>query len=60
MFHKKDRETGSPFLILTYQSFGPIAIKAIQEQQVIIDAQEQRIKKLEAMVEAIQSTLNKH
>ncbi|MFZ4056866.1 MAG: tail fiber domain-containing protein [Ferruginibacter sp.] len=60
VFHKKDRETGSPFLMLTYQSFGPIAIKAIQEQQVIIDAQEQRIKKLEAMVEEIQSTLNKH
>lgn len=33
VFHTKDRETGEPFSMMTYQSFGVIAIKAIQEQQ---------------------------
>jgi Chaperone of endosialidase len=37
VFHKKNRETGEPFLMMTYQSFGVIAIKAIQEQQSQIE-----------------------
>jgi hypothetical protein len=47
VFRKKDRETGTPFMMMSYQSFGVIAIKAIQEQQVIIKNQEQRIQALE-------------
>jgi Chaperone of endosialidase len=47
VFRKKERETGEPFMMMSYQSFGVIAIKAIQEQQVIIKSQEQRIQTLE-------------
>ncbi len=39
------------YLGISYESMIPIAIKAIQEQQVIIDAQEARIAKLEALVQ---------
>jgi Chaperone of endosialidase len=53
VFHKKDRETGAPFMMMSYQSFGVIAIKAIQEQQQIINSQEERIKALEADVQAM-------
>ncbi len=37
VFHKTERETGKPFLMMSYQSFGVIAIKAIQEQQQQIE-----------------------
>lgn len=57
VFHKKDRETGAPFMMMSYQSFGVIAIKAIQEQQAIINSQEERIKALEADVQAIKRKL---
>lgn len=57
VFHKKDRETGAPFMMMSYQSFGVIAIKAIQEQQQIINSQEERIKALEADVQAMKRKL---
>lgn len=57
VFHKKDRETGAPFMMMSYQSFGVIAIKAIQEQQAIINSQEARIKALEADVQAMKRKL---
>lgn len=57
VFHKKDRETGAPFMMMSYQSFGVIAIKAIQEQQAIINSQEERIKALEADVQAMKRRL---
>ena len=38
---------------MNYAGFGVLAIKAIQEQQAIIDAQEVRIANLEALVEAL-------
>ncbi len=53
----KDRETGAPFKMMTYQSFGVIAIKAIQEQQEIITSQEQRIKALEEEMKEIKVKL---
>lgn len=57
VFRKKDRETGAPFMMMSYQSFGVIAIKAIQEQQQIINSQEERIKALEADVQAMKRKL---
>jgi hypothetical protein len=57
VFRKKDRETGAPFLMMSYQSFGVIAIKAIQEQQAIINSQEQRIQALEADMKALKARL---
>lgn len=41
------------FLGLNYVGFIPVAIKAIQEQQAIIQSQEERIAKLEAAVEEL-------
>lgn len=48
VFHKIDRTTGLPFMMMSYQSFGVIAIKAVQEQQQIIEQQNNRISVLEA------------
>lgn len=48
VFHTKDRETGEPFLMMTYQSFGVIAIKAIQEQQQQIQAKDSLVYELTA------------
>ncbi len=57
VFHKKDRVTGEPFMMMTYQSFGVIAIKAIQEQQEIINTQALRIKALEEDVKKIKELI---
>jgi Chaperone of endosialidase len=38
VYERHDRETGQPFYMLNYDGFGVIAIKAIQEQQNIIEA----------------------
>jgi hypothetical protein len=57
VFHKKERETGKPFMMMSYQSFGVIAIKAIQEQQVIIKSQEQRIQVLEEEMRKVKEKL---
>jgi Chaperone of endosialidase len=57
VFRKKERETGEPFMMMSYQSFGVIAIKAIQEQQEIITSQELRIKALEEEMRKVKDTL---
>ncbi len=57
VFRKKERETGEPFMMMSYQSFGVIAIKAIQEQQVIIKSQEQRIQILEEEMRKVKEKL---
>jgi Chaperone of endosialidase len=57
VFRKKERETGEPFMMMSYQSFGVIAIKAIQEQQEIITSQELRIKALEEEMRKIREKL---
>jgi hypothetical protein len=57
VFRKKNRETGEPFMMMSYQSFGVIAIKAIQEQQVIIKSQEQRIQVLEEEMRKVKEKL---
>lgn len=70
VFHKKDRETGEPFLMMTYQSFGVIAIRAIQEQQQQIkdlqdrlaasktETLQQQISDQQKMIEALQKRLD--
>jgi hypothetical protein len=57
VFNKKDRETGAPFKMMTYQSFGVIAIKAIQEQQLIIENQNIKITHLEEEIKKIKEVL---
>jgi Chaperone of endosialidase len=57
VFRKKERETGEPFMMMSYQSFGVIAIKAIQEQQVIIKSQEQKIQALEEEMRKVKEKL---
>jgi Chaperone of endosialidase len=57
VFHKKDRVTGAPFMMMSYQSFGVIAIKAIQEQQEIINSQELRIQALEEEMRKVKEKL---
>jgi Chaperone of endosialidase len=57
VFRTRDRETNEPFLMMSYSSFGVIAIKAIQEQQKIIESQAARIAKLEDSLEKINAVL---
>jgi hypothetical protein len=47
----RDRETNEPFLMMDYSSFGVIAIKAIQEQQMIINGLQSQIDELKKLVE---------
>lgn len=58
VFHKQERESGKPFLMMTYQSFGVIAIKAIQEQQKIIETQNSKIAALEEDIKIIKELLS--
>ena len=47
-------DQGKPiYQMVDYSKLTPILTKAIQEQQAIIESQEQRIKKLEALVEQL-------
>lgn len=46
----RDRETNEPFLMMDYSSFGVIAIKAIQEQQTIINGLQSQIDELKKMI----------
>jgi hypothetical protein len=50
VYHKTDRETNKPFLMMDYSSFGVIAIKAIQEQQTIINGLQAQIDELKKLV----------
>lgn len=47
-----DGKGETPYM-MNYAGFGVLAIKAIQEQQAIIDDQEARIAKLEALVQEL-------
>ena len=47
-----DGKGKTPYM-MNYSGFGVLAIKAIQEQQTIIDAQEVRIAKLESLVQEL-------
>ncbi len=50
VYNKRDRETNEPFLMMDYSSFGVIAIKAIQEQQAIINNLQSQIDELRNLV----------
>ncbi len=58
VFDKKDRVTGEPFKMMTYQSFGVIAIKAIQELQQQITAKDETAKALEQKVDMQQQLIS--
>ena len=58
VFDKKDRVTGEPFKMMTYQSFGVIAIKAIQELQLQITAKDETAKALEQKVDKQQQLIS--
>ncbi len=59
VYHKKDRETNEPFLMMDYAGFGVIAIKAIQEQQTLIDALRTELDELKMVVGQIKAQINK-
>jgi hypothetical protein len=59
VFHQRDRETDKPFLMMDYAGFGVIAIKAIQEQQALIDALRSELEELKNMVGQIKAQVNK-
>jgi Chaperone of endosialidase len=50
VYQRKDRETNEPFLMMDYSSFGVIAIKAIQEQQAIINNLQTQIDELKKLI----------
>lgn len=51
--------THGELLGLSYQEFSVLAIKAIQDQQGIIETQEEKIHALESRIKAIEQQLNK-
>lgn len=50
VYQRKDRETKEPFLMMDYAGFGVIAIKAIQEQQIIINNLQAQIDELRKLI----------
>jgi Chaperone of endosialidase len=50
VYQKKDRETKEPFLMMDYSGFGVIAIKAIQEQQALINKLQIQIDELRKLI----------
>ncbi|GGD42555.1 hypothetical protein GCM10011514_03160 [Emticicia aquatilis] len=50
VYQRKDRETKEPFLMMDYAGFGIIAIKAIQEQQAIINNLQAQIDELKKLI----------
>jgi hypothetical protein len=57
VYQSYDRETGKPFYMMGYDGFGVIAIKAIQEQQKIIETQNDKIASLENEINEIKAAL---
>ena len=54
---KSLEEGGEDILSISYSDFGPIAIKAIQEQQILIEKQAGQIKRLQGKVSTIERKL---
>lgn len=50
VYQRKDRETNEPFLMMDYTGFGVVAIKAIQEQQTIINNLQAQIDELRKLI----------
>jgi hypothetical protein len=58
VYQRYDRTIDKPLYTMDYSGFGVLAIKAIQEQQNIIEAQDLKIKALEKDIEKIKEKLN--
>jgi len=54
----RKKSGGKDLYMMNYNSFGVIAIKAIQEQQAVIEKQQTAIEKLVADVEALKKGIN--
>jgi Chaperone of endosialidase len=50
VYQRYDRETTKPFLTMDYSGLGVVAIKAIQEQQAIIESQQEQMSKQEEKI----------
>lgn len=50
-------QNGDKYLGLNYSAFGVVAIKAIQEQQVLIDRQSEELRQHEARIERLENDL---
>jgi hypothetical protein len=57
VYQRYDRDITNPLLTMDYSGFGVIAIKAIQEQQKIIETQNEKIKSLEYEIQKIKTAL---
>jgi len=57
VYQRYDRDITKPLLTMDYSDFGVIAIKAIQEQQKIIETQDKKIKDLEYEIQKIKTAL---
>jgi len=52
------QDSGEGVHMVNYAGFAPITVKAIQEQQAIIEAQAERIDELEARLQALEARLD--
>jgi len=57
VYQRYDRDISKPLLTMDYSGFGVIAIKAIQEQQKIIESQQEKINNLEVEIQKIKAAL---
>jgi hypothetical protein len=57
VYQRYDRELTKPVLTMDYSGLGVIALKAIQEQQQIINSQQKQIDELKADVEALKKLI---
>jgi hypothetical protein len=57
VYQRYDRDITKPLLTMDYSGFGVIAIKAIQEQQRIIETQQEKINSLEGEIQKIRAAL---
>lgn len=53
-----EQDGGEGVHMVNYAGFAPITVKAIQEQQALIEAQAQRIEALEARLQALEARLD--
>ena len=58
VYQRYDREITKPVLTMDYSGLGVLAIKAIQEQQLIINAQDKKIVLLEEEIKKIKAAIN--
>lgn len=57
VYQRYDREITKPILTMNYSGLGVIAIRAVQEQQLIIRQQQEQINRLEAKMDELMKRL---